>query len=128
MTSVLNVDTIAAKNGTSPVALTKQSAAKAFSHFNPSTNVENASFNQSSRTDDGTGFSTLNFINSMSSSNYSSHQQCSRVVAPTTGTGGYISSTYAEATSYVKIAYGYGNTWVFFDYENQKFIVHGDLA
>ena len=28
MTSVLNVDTIAAKDGTSPVGLTKQSAAK----------------------------------------------------------------------------------------------------
>jgi hypothetical protein len=30
MTSVLNVDEIAAKDGTSPVTLTKQSAAKAF--------------------------------------------------------------------------------------------------
>jgi hypothetical protein len=30
MTSVLNVDSIAAKDGTSPVELTKQSAAKAW--------------------------------------------------------------------------------------------------
>ena len=33
MTSVLNVDTIAAKNGTSPVGLTKQTAAKAFNNL-----------------------------------------------------------------------------------------------
>ena len=133
MTSVLNVDTIAAKNGTSPVDLTKQTAAKAFSHFDPSTNTENASFNQSSRSDEGTGFSKLNFTNNMNSANFSSHQQCSRVSAPTTGTGAYVSSTYAEATSYVKLAYGYsgnntGTTWAFFDYENQKTIVHGVLA
>ena len=34
MTSVLNVDTIADKAGTGPVALTKQVAPKAFINFN----------------------------------------------------------------------------------------------
>ena len=45
MTSVLNVDSIAAKDGTSPVALTKQSAAKMWVDV---TGVSTASINTSS--------------------------------------------------------------------------------
>ena len=50
MTSVLNVDTIAAKDGTSPVALTKQHAAKSWAQFENDP-VLNDSFNFSSIVD-----------------------------------------------------------------------------
>ena len=40
MTSVLNVDTIADKAGTGPVALTKQMAAKAWSNLNSTARLQ----------------------------------------------------------------------------------------
>ena len=60
MTSVLNVDTIAAKDGTSPVGLTKQSAAKVTGNLQPD-GCSNASvaLNISSVTDGGTGLNTV---------------------------------------------------------------------
>ena len=56
MTSVLNVDTIADKAGTGPVALTKQSAAKAWIKFNGTGTIAiSDSFNVSGIVDAGTG-------------------------------------------------------------------------
>jgi hypothetical protein len=54
--SELRTDTITASDGTSPVTLTKQSAAKAWVNFNttPSTPAIEGSFNVSSLTDGGT--------------------------------------------------------------------------
>ena len=63
MTSVLNVDSIAAKDGTSPVELTKQSAAKAWMVFNQDTLNVDSSFNTSSVTDDNTGQYDQNYTN-----------------------------------------------------------------
>ena len=73
MTSVLNVDTIAAKNGTSPVTLTKQSAAKSWLNFNASSGTPTArdSFNLSSITDYATGKFGPTLTNSMSNTTYS---------------------------------------------------------
>jgi hypothetical protein len=70
MTSVLNVDTIADKAGTGPVALTKQSAAKMWANLNGSTFGLRQSFNTSSATDNGTGDYTFSFTNSTSDSDY----------------------------------------------------------
>ena len=74
MTSVLNVDEIAAKDGTSPVALTKQSAAKAFhAKGNQSTGDFNSgahTFNISNYVDHATGISRLNLTNAMTDSEY----------------------------------------------------------
>ena len=70
MTSVLNVDTIAAKNGTSPVALTKQTASKARFTVNQANNTTPlSSFNISSLVDTSTGRTTYNLTNSFSSLN-----------------------------------------------------------
>ena len=69
MTSVLNVDTIAAKNGTSPVELTKQHAAKSWAQFENDP-VLNDSFNFSSIVDNATGDHSLAYTNSMSSTAY----------------------------------------------------------
>jgi len=71
MTSVLNVDSIAAKDGTSPVALTKQSAAKAWNHFDGTGTVAiDNSFNISSLIDSTTGQYASAFTNNMSSTQY----------------------------------------------------------
>ena len=71
MTSVLNVDTIAAKNGTDPVALTKQSAAKAFASVEGTGSgapIRNSqSLNVSSTTDSGSGDYEVAFSSSMDS-------------------------------------------------------------
>ena len=70
MTSVLNVDTIADKAGTGPVALTKQHAAKMWLHFNHDTPAIQDSFNVSSVTDVTTGSFDPQYTNSMNSSSY----------------------------------------------------------
>ena len=71
MTSVLNVDTIADKAGTGPVALTKQQAAKAWVVW--TTGDGHAvfdSFNVSTIVDDGTGLTTVNYTNSFGNVDY----------------------------------------------------------
>jgi len=71
MTSVLNVDTIADKAGTGPVALTKQEAAKLYSYYTQTTPAVTGSFGVSSISDDSTGRYTISFTNSFSNANYS---------------------------------------------------------
>lgn len=60
--SELRTDTITASDGTSPVTLTKQSAAKHFITYNESQTVT-SSLNNSSITDVGTGNHRYNFVN-----------------------------------------------------------------
>ena len=71
MTSVLNVDTIADKAGTGPVALTKQSAAKAWLDYNQVANTTDGSFNVSSVSDDATGRFNYTMVSAMDSANWS---------------------------------------------------------
>ena len=70
MPSVLNVDTIVAANGTDPVALTKQSAAKMFIDIPADIASINNSLNVSSLDDDGTGDGGINLSSSLDSGNY----------------------------------------------------------
>jgi hypothetical protein len=71
MTSVLNVDSIAAKDGTSPVTLTNQYAIKIWINFNGSGTIAiRDSFNVASIADEGTGDYTTTFTNAMSSGDY----------------------------------------------------------
>ena len=68
MPSVLNVDTVADKAGTGPVALTKQSAAKAYFNVDQTSGaVLDGSFNVSSVTDNSTGDFTITLTNSLNS-------------------------------------------------------------
>ncbi len=77
MTSVLNVDTIAAKDGTSPVALTKQQAAIVLFGMNTHSSsvyfgignneVSTRNLNVSSGTDAGTGLIRGNLTTTLSS-------------------------------------------------------------
>ena len=70
--SSIRANTISAANGTDPVTLTKQSAAKVWAGQVSDSAVALDSFGVSSITDSGTGLNTLNFSNSFDSSGYSS--------------------------------------------------------
>jgi len=114
MTSVLNVDTIAAKDGTSPVALTKQTTAKAFIQYSDADGTFDETFNASSTTDNGSGDANYGLTNSMSSAdfpasgeaggNYSSYY--SRIIGHDGSTASSVrvrttnSSSYSTATSF----------------------------
>ena len=107
MTSVLNVDEIAAKDGTSPVTLTKQSAAKAWiTYKGTSTNAIMDSLNMSGVVDNGTGDYTMSFTNSMNNSAYNLVDGTERLEnnnSPgitgfeTTGTGSYIHNNWSSS-------------------------------
>ena len=97
MASKLDVDEIAAKNGTDPVTLTKQSAAKSYAHFNGG-NVSGSvsiyeSFGKSSITDNGSADYTLTASSAMSSTQY---------IVTTSGNGGtagYLGIRNSSATA-----------------------------
>jgi len=108
-------------------------SAKAWTRFDPSTNTELDSLNQSSRSDDGTGLCTVNFTNSFNNANHAGVNNCAIGTAPSTGNGANIGSVFGQTTTLTKLAYGYsgnngGTTWALYDYENQKAVIHGDLA
>ena len=70
--SEIRTDTISAANGTDPVTLTKQSAAKAWVNFNGTGTIAiNESLNVSSLTDSSTGVYYINFSNNFSTNKYS---------------------------------------------------------
>ena len=70
--SEIRANTISAANGTDPVTLTKQSAAKAWVYAQQRTATVGikGSYNVSSWTDDATGRSTTNLTNSMDNTTY----------------------------------------------------------
>ena len=69
--SNIRAGTISGVNGTDPVTLTKQSAAKAWANYDTTGTTEfRDSFNFSSLTDSNTGDTILNVTNSFSNGNY----------------------------------------------------------
>ena len=70
--STLKADTIVATDGTSPVTLTKQEAAKLRCRYNQATaSLETGSLNASSVSDDATGEFTVSVTSAMSDALYS---------------------------------------------------------
>ena len=70
--SELRADTITASNGTGPVTLTKQSAAKVWVNFNGTGTIAiRGSQNVSGLVDNGTGNYTVNISNSFSAETFS---------------------------------------------------------
>ena len=70
--STIKADTIVASDGSSPVTLTKQEAAKAWVNFNGTgTIAARDSYNLSSLTDSGTGLYIVNHTTSMANDDYS---------------------------------------------------------
>tara|TARA_R100001463_G_scaffold133862_1_gene195586 strand:- start:15 stop:428 length:414 start_codon:yes stop_codon:yes gene_type:complete len=137
MPSKLDVDEIAAKNGTGPVTLTKQSAAKAWATVDAyqATTGTTSSFNISSTTDDGTGLWDNAFVNNMDSTPYAVSQM---------GTGGgdteaYIRALHVRGTAHTEttpssmLTSGVGLKYVFtlpgiYGYAFGSFQIFGDLA
>jgi len=69
--SNIRAGTISGVNGTDPVTLTKQSAAKAWANTPSDGEAVNQSFNISSLTDVATGVQRFNLTNSFSTATYS---------------------------------------------------------
>ena len=75
--STVKVDTLVASDGTSPVTLTKQSAAKAWVNFNGTGTIAiSESFNVTSLTDNSVGRYSANYVNNMNTATYAT-QVCS---------------------------------------------------
>ena len=125
--SELRADTITASDGSSPVTLTKQSAAKAFSVINlNSGNTIRKSLNLASITDVATGTVESNFTNAFADADYHElHMADAAVGDYMLGCGN--SSAYATTTkvrSYnVRRDNGSGE-----DQPKAGAFVHGDLA
>ena len=108
-------------------------SAKYWTRFDPQTNTEYDSFNQSSRTDDGVGLCTVSFTNSFNNAYHAGTMDNSSGSTPNTGSGANVHSVYGQTTSVTQLAYGYsgsagGTCWYLNDYYNQKAVIHGDLA
>lgn len=123
MASVLNVDTIADKAGTGPVALTKQSAAKAWcgSAATDGSGISD-SLNVSSQTDNGTGDYDYTVTNAFAAQMDNGGMtgmagQASRIIrvgANDTTTTVFDSKTHTTADALVDTSH--------------HWVVHGDLA
>ena len=127
MTSVLNVDTIADKAGTGPVALTKQSAAKMWVNFDGTASgaASRGSYNVSSMTDEGTGRYEVNINNNMSDANYG--LSTAGIENGTTGANIYISNNQVPTSSVIEIEYAKPGTSPY-DVAYNYVTAHGDLA
>ena len=115
--SDIRATTISALNGTDPITLTKQSAAKAWANTPSDGEAVNESFNISSLTDVATGVQRFTLSNSMSSSNYTA------IFVPRANINqcwtGTITTTMWETANYTGSAYGDVGIVT---------IAHGDLA
>ena len=118
--SEIRTDTISAANGTDPVTLTKQSAAKAWANYAHSTGV-NESFNLSTFTDNGTGDYSLSLTSSFSNVNYA--------VGSTSRSGGGRTNVLdsASTASVVRTNLYVTSSGATTDGDG-TFIAHGDLA
>ena len=126
--STLKADTIVASDGTSPVTLTKQSAAKAFGNIELGTTLVE-SFNQSAFTDVGVGVFTYNFVNSMANKNHVTTGNNMRNA--TSGFGhtaalGNASDTSSTTSSATMIYTNVSNNSE--DMRRTMAVTHGDLA
>jgi hypothetical protein len=125
MTSVLNVDTIADKAGTGPVALTKQSAAKAFAQFaGDGTAQINESFGMSSLSDTGAGLYVLTVSSAMSSSDYTVVLHGISDASYPAHVGSY--DTSRTTTTFPVNSSNSGSAWA--DVSTLDAVIFGDLA
>ena len=131
MTSVLNVDTVADKAGTGPVALTKQSASKAYCLYDQNTaNVFRGSFNFSSFTDTSTGKASVAFTNNITATDGSAYAVTTSVNrSRMLGIDLAASSSYSDAltSSSIPLA-NYSDSGSLGDSTANSVAVHGDLA
>lgn len=126
--STIKADTIVASDGTSPVTLTKQSAAKAWLYAQQRTATVEAksSLNVSSWVDDTTGKSTTNLTNAMSNTYYNILVSNSYDSDPTTGNVG-CDEGWPISSSQLKHNTHY-STATYYDCDFVYNSIQGDLA
>jgi len=117
--SELRADTITGSDGSSPVTLTKQSAAKAWAKFDTDAVIDEG-FNASSVTDNGTGNFSLSITNSMSSSLYNTLTNC--------GNAKHFESNESSRTSSLGKILTFDNNHNFTDANDLNITFNGDLA
>ena len=125
MTSVLNVDTIADKAGTGPVALTKQHAAKAWASSNQASIID--SFNVASTTDNQQADTTYTYTTTLSNAGYAAG---SGAVGPSSGAQAGPTSYHTPTTGSIRVVTfdEMKNSNGRFDTSYQAVTVSGDLA
>jgi hypothetical protein len=126
MTSVLNVDTIADKAGTGPVALTKQSAAKSTLRFDGDNNEIDSSTNVSSVADNGSGDYTASVTNSLNDALYQYVVTVRNDNSSNSYHGGPRADNYLTTTTYQWVVWRDGSG--FSDSFYNSLAIHGDLA
>ena len=132
--SELRANTITHSDGTSPVTLTKQSAAKAWANLNGSTFGLRKSLNIASALDNGTGDYTFSFTSAMADTDYASHGTTSNDVSLTPQTiavnnksaGGY--ANVAPTTSQFRVTVVRATDGATVDGLYTSTSNHGDLA
>ena len=118
--SDIRVDTISAANGTDPVTLTKQSAAKGWI-YGSSTATINGSFNCSGGIDNGTGDYTYNLTSAMNSTDDLAVVQSPRTSGDSVGPAGTVGSSAVVVHVYDISAHAAVDRGV-------NIIIHGELA
>jgi len=127
--STLKADTIVAANGTSPVTLTKQSAAKIWTVFDCVAAVTDDSFGQSSLSDDGVGLFTSSFTNNMGSASYTNGGSPASSSATTVTLSIIPNYQGVITTSSVQLSISYSSgSSARYDYPYAPNVIHGDLA
>lgn len=125
--SELRTDTITASDGTSPVTLTKQSAAKLWCHLDLNTeNTIDGSLNVSSISDISTGKFSATMVNSMSDISYTSTGTCWN--GSTGNYGRIIAPEKARTTTTIFQNVFQTATYTLEDCQDVDMINHGDLA
>jgi len=119
--SEIRATTISNAAGTGPIALTKQSAAKAFEKHQIDGTID-GSFNVSSITDNETGDYTINFSNSMNNNTYTA---CLHGSAGSSTTVRWMIYRGQSTTGFGVKTYA-GSSQA--DMSNNMTAVHGDLA
>jgi hypothetical protein len=123
--SELRADTITGSDGTSPVTLTKQSAAKAFAQFaGDGTAQINESFGMSSLSDTGAGLYVLTVSSAMSSSDYTVVLHGISDASYPAHVGSY--DTSRTTTTFPVNSSNSGSAWA--DVSTLDAVIFGDLA
>ena len=123
--SEIRATTISDAAGTGPIALTGQSAAKAWVNFNGTGTIATRdSFNVSSLGDDGTGLYNYNTTSALDNSNY----KCGSNGASTSINTSIRSAASIPSTSSKALIGMRTTNNVAFDAENMHGDLHGDLA
>lgn len=133
--STLKADTLVASDGTSPVTLTKQTAAKVFIVFGDDADgvqVIDDSFNISSLTDNAGGDQTDNYTNNMATASGYTISGTFATDQPITNYQYVIMPRQQNdvLTGSVRMYQSYGNNigQGITDYEYVSHVMHGDLA